>query len=52
MTKMEKERVIVLAMLWRVRVNWALRLMRNQKKYDFDTLKEVMSDHVNFPNSI
>jgi isopenicillin-N N-acyltransferase-like protein len=34
-------------------VNRALRLLRNHyKNHSVETLKEILSDHVNFPNSI
>jgi isopenicillin-N N-acyltransferase-like protein len=36
----------------RVRVNRAQRLLRQTKKHTPNTLKEILSDHVNFPNSI
>lgn len=36
----------------RVRVNRAQRLLRKTKKHDIDSLSEILSDHVNFPNSI
>jgi isopenicillin-N N-acyltransferase-like protein len=37
----------------RVRVNRALRLLRNKgKNHSVETLREILSDHVNFPNSI
>jgi isopenicillin-N N-acyltransferase-like protein len=36
----------------RVRVNRATRLLRNTKQHSVETLKTILSDHVNFPNSI
>jgi isopenicillin-N N-acyltransferase-like protein len=35
-----------------VRVNRANRLIRNTREHTIDTVKAVLSDHVNYPNSI
>jgi isopenicillin-N N-acyltransferase-like protein len=36
----------------RVRYNRVLRLLRQTREHTIDTLKAIMSDHVNHPNSI
>jgi isopenicillin-N N-acyltransferase like protein len=36
----------------RVRVNRAQRLLRQHKKHTIGSLRDILSDHVNFPNSI
>lgn len=36
----------------RVRFNRASRLLRNKHKHSVDSIKEILSDHVNYPNSI
>jgi isopenicillin-N N-acyltransferase-like protein len=36
----------------RVRVNRAMRLLRSTRKHSPDTIKTILSDHVNHPNSI
>jgi isopenicillin-N N-acyltransferase-like protein len=36
----------------RVRVNRALRLLRNQHQHTVDTIRGILCDHTNYPNSI